>query len=738
MISLNSTPNSFVYLTAVDIGSLLLKPDFFKNEKNIWMGSLKSARSDFEKPNNPRYPDFINSNAFILTNAEKGSLNCNFSSRLTAPEGVFDLNDDLEREAAENESTRKDFSESWIFESFRVDSKGHHDFDINVPDSITNYVVHGFSLSPSIGLGFAAPQRVTVSKPFFVQVDIPYSIRLGETVKVEVSVFNYKKGEKSTKVDVTLLNELNEFEFVNEDCSSFNARKLLKNVLVDSEFGALTTFLIRPRATGQLKLKIKAASSSDSDSIERNLYVQYEGVTHFNSKTFLIDLRSNKYFSHYHTFEISHTEVVPGSAKVGASIVGNVMGSVTDHNLPDSKGLPRFIANIFFLEYTNAIRNLPADIQSTSAELLTAGYQDLIKYRESSGAFGNIWFTAFAAKCLGHAKHWIEIDENILKDSLKYLTIKQTSLNGFMEDKDGKESIALTAYTAIAFLENKHYLKEFKNAIADSIKYLRINAGSISSNYELAITAYALALSNDLNTDKFLETLKKNAIVEDKQWHWDLEMNKSRKESATTKAVQIEIASYALLAYLKAGKAEKSLPILRWLVSNSDTKRISLYAKDTAIAFQALAEASKVFKSDNFKLDFDLIDSKDAGNKASISKTGDHEKHVELAAYTDSVSIMANGSGLATLEIWWKYNTKIVETLVKFDINVKVENIDDDRMNLEVCTHFVPHSNETQSDLAVMEIELPSGYEFDPESKTLLEKANVKVSKNCLPIFNSQ
>lgn len=81
-----------------------------------------------------------------------------------------------------------------------------------VPDTITSWVITGFSVDPVTGLGLTkSPSTIQVFQPFFVSLNLPYSIKRGETVSIPIVVFNYMENE--VKAEVTLHNEDQDFEF---------------------------------------------------------------------------------------------------------------------------------------------------------------------------------------------------------------------------------------------------------------------------------------------------------------------------------------------------------------------------------------------------------------------------------------------------------------------------------------------------------------------------------------------
>lgn len=82
-----------------------------------------------------------------------------------------------------------------------------------VPDTITSWVITGFAVDPITGLGLTKqPKILNVFQPFFVSLNLPYSIKRGEVVSIPIVVFNYMETDQSA--EVVLHNADNEFDFV--------------------------------------------------------------------------------------------------------------------------------------------------------------------------------------------------------------------------------------------------------------------------------------------------------------------------------------------------------------------------------------------------------------------------------------------------------------------------------------------------------------------------------------------
>ena len=96
-------------------------------------------------------------------------------------------------------------------EIFTLSYEGRTSISKKVPDTITSWIITGFSIDPNTGLGLTkAPRMLNVFQPFFVSTNLPYSIKRGEVVSIPVVVFNYMDVDQ--QAEVTLVNSENEFE----------------------------------------------------------------------------------------------------------------------------------------------------------------------------------------------------------------------------------------------------------------------------------------------------------------------------------------------------------------------------------------------------------------------------------------------------------------------------------------------------------------------------------------------
>jgi len=90
---------------------------------------------------------------------------------------------------------------------------------------------------------------------------------------------------------------------------------------------------------------------------------------------------------------------------------------------------------------------------------------------------------------------------------------------------------------------------------------------------------------------------------------------------------------------------------------------------------------------------------------------------------TREVKIRATGNGLAVIEVGWQYNLNVTAAWPSFVVNPLVTKLSDsNHMQVTVCAHFIEKTNTTGSNMAVMEVNLPSGFTVNPDSLPALRR----------------
>lgn len=355
-----------------------------------------------------------------------------------------------------------------------------------VPDSLTTWVLTGFSIDPINGLAITkSPLELCVQQKFHISLNLPYSVKRGEVVTIPCSIFNYSPDEVET--EVVFENEHNDFEFVDQsvdnkiypEISKQNFRKKKLTIRPDDALNAL--FTIRPTKIGLISLRITATSKTASDCIIKTLNVECEGVPQFVNKAIFIDLRNSSEFGPIQIpIEIPKI-ALPDSTRIEITCLGDLLGG-TIKNLEKLIRLPygcgeqnmlNFVPNIVILNYLKNTHQLTVEIEAKAKKFMEIGYQRELSYKHKDGSFsafgesdknGSTWLTAFVARSFRQAADHITIQDHIIDESLKWLSENQAADGSFPEkgsichkEMQGGSSngLALTAYVLTAFLVNK-------------------------------------------------------------------------------------------------------------------------------------------------------------------------------------------------------------------------------------------------------------------------------------------
>ncbi|XP_055376033.1 CD109 antigen isoform X11 [Condylostylus longicornis] len=783
-IKVNTSPDSYVGLLGVDQSVLLLKSGNDIAKSDVFSELTRYGTTTPWIRGWGRYPG-QQSGLVTLTNSaypfdEKFKFKYAHLTRAN-PKIAILLKDAQIPESASNIvitkeenveiQLRKDFPDSWIWLNMLNDNNGEIVLKEKVPDTITSWVLTAFSVNSKTGLGITKDAtKLRVFQPFFVSTNLPYSVKRGEVLSVPVIIFNYL--EKDLDAEITMDNTDQEYEFAeatNEiEEKSIEDIKRSKRLTVPANSGKSTSFMIRPKNVGNMAIKIQATTPIAGDAIQQMLPVEPEGVTQYVNKAIFINLKDGKEQSEKVKIEIPD-DAVPDSQYAEVSVVGDLLGP-TIKNLDKLVRMPygcgeqnmvNFVPNILVMKYLTNINQLTPTIESKAKKYMEVGYQKELTYKHSDGSYsafgensgwgdnkknnGSTWLTAYVVRSFHQAIPYIDIDQNVIDKGLSYLASVQTPDGRFPEygkllDKahsgESDTGISLTSFVLLAFLENTESRVKYEENIQKAITYLTNNLDKLDTDiYATAITAYALKLAKAPTAEKVSEKLKAMAKVEgDRKW-WAKPEEKKEKNNEDNwwyrpKSADVEQTAYALLSILADnGPAEDTLPILKWLISKRNSNGGFASTQDTVVGLTALIGFSEKFSSGKSgKLDIDFNDDTGASGKISVNPENALllQTHV-LSNKAREVSMSAKGEGSSLAQVSYKYNVVAKNSEPRFAITPKVKDAAvKDILMLDVCVKYIPIEHDVQSNMAVVEINLPSGYEA-PENDGSLD--NIKSTK---------
>lgn len=853
-VSIFTKPNSLVGLLGIDQSVLLLKTgnDISQQDLSNEIKSYgSSASKDKIREANNAKDLFDNSDVVILSNnlvynglgfregiyllegnyVSKTVKNSELSERLSLDPVILDYElkppeFHLKKAKVDPSVIRTFFPETWFWENSTAGLDGIAKFKAKAPDTITSWVLSAFSINENYGFGLLNQKSsIRVFRPFFIKLNLPYSIIRGETVNIQAIIFNYSK--RPTNAKVTLENANDEFEFVVaaneiEDERRSSEESESRIISIPAQDGTSVSFLIRPKKLGNIAIKMVAQSEFAADGVIKKLLVKPEGQTQHLNKAFLISLAGPQTRVIRNISIDVPVNAVPNSQKVFVSAVGDLIGPGLS-NVDDLLRLPygcgeqnmiNLVPNIVILNYLKNTKRL-RDIQRAKAvKNIESGYQRQLNYKRKDGSFsafgnsdasGSVWLTSYVLKTLQQAKTAITIDETVIRRAANFIASHSRTDGsieevGMIHDKRLQSDIAanspttyLTAYAMIALLQKPIQPSNAAPAavaldevLDKGLAYLENQLDSVHSNenpYELIAIAHALNLADrrgsmdqayekmwlkaqesqdfiwwedksersrvassndDLNNSK-LTSLERSedsseitVEIRKKQANFTpppLEpLPNNKKHSAHSfipDSLSIEMTALALLTTVRRGELERALPVVKWLISKQNSKGGFASTQDTVLAIEALAAfaetsaASTAPLSIDVDLSFPRVSSAPTYQALGIRRNNIEQllisqnnalvqQQIRLPDNITWVQVQATGAGTAVIQVSWQYNLLVSAEQPAFYLNPildKTSNIN--YLQLSICTFYKAGE---ASNMAVMDVELPSGYVADVEA----------------------
>uniref|UniRef100_A0A8C6QV68 CD109 antigen n=2 Tax=Nannospalax galili TaxID=1026970 RepID=A0A8C6QV68_NANGA len=682
-------------------------------------------------------------------------------------DGVYDTAEYAERFVEETEAyrvdhqdfssvsnvhVRKHFPATWIWLDNHMGSKIYQDFEVTVPDSITSWVASAFVITEDLGLGLTtAPTELRAFQPFFMFLNLPYSVIRGEEFAVEVTIFNYLKDA----AEVTVVIEESDSFDVLMTSNEVNFTRHEQKALVPSQDGATLLFPIKPKYLGEIPITVRAASVTAFDAVTQRVLVKAEGIERSYSQSILLDLTDNKVSTVVKTLNFSFPpDTVNGSERVQITAIGDILGPSISGlasliRMPYGCGeqnMINFAPNIYILDYLTKQKQLTDNLKEKALSYMRQGYQRELLYQRNDGSFsafgnddpsGSTWLSAFVLRCFLEADPYIDIDQNILHRTYTWLKGYQKSNGEFWEpgrvihselQGGSKSPVTLTAYIVTSLLGYKKYQPNID--IQDSIKFLESEFNrEIWDNYTLALITYALSSVGSPKALDALRMLTRHAEREGDMQFW-VSSAPTLSESWQPRSLDIEVAAYALLSHLQHQVSE-GIPVMRWLSRQRNSLGGFASTQDTILALKALSEFSSLMHTENTNIQVTVM-----GPSASrpVQFLIDTENRIllqtaELAVLQPTVvNISADGFGFAICQLNVIYNVKdsgsfrrrrSVKNQEAFDLDVDVKDENDvNHVNLNVCTRFW---GSERSGMALMEVGLLSGFTVPSDAIPLSE-----------------
>jgi CD109 antigen len=636
---------------------------------------------------------------------------------------------------AEVQRVRQFFPETWLWTDLTTDATGRATQQVDVPDSITTWMLRAVALSKDKGLGVAEAQ-LRAFQPFFVQVDLPYAALRGEEFPAKVALYNYQSTPQDFVVDLA---PGDWFDLV--DVRS-------KTVSVGANSVGATQFAIRPTGIGSRSLDVTARSQLAADSLVKSLRIEPEGIAREVVENAVLVAGAPRPFA-----LAVPADAVSGSARRYLTLTGNALTQTVDGldqllQMPFGCGeqnMILFAPDVSIARYLKDTNQLKPEVMAKAETLMLTGYQRELTFRRSDGSFsafgendpqGSLFLTAFVLRTFAQARDLIFVDDGVLASARAWIRQRQNPDGsfdpfGFLHHQDllgglsGKT--ALTALVGIALHEAGE-----SAAVAKVVAYLIGKLGETSDAYGLATTTYVLALTKSDRAQAAHDRLMALAHESADGLSWGdqpvvpVEMPLPAAPAGAPLApalpprpfphpsAVIETTGYAALALLQANDALNASKAICWLAAHRNANGGFGSTQDTVVALQAMTEAARTSRSD---VDATVTLRGPAGWEKQLRVTADNADVLQIVDVPDGDQVTAElvGKGQVLAQSVLRFNVPAAgdpaQSVFQLDVRYSADQVEvNDLVDVTATVRFTPPATSVTAGMVVLDVAVPTGF----------------------------
>jgi len=637
------------------------------------------------------------------------------------------VRDDSAAEAAEE--TRTYFPETWLWDLIQLPENGQQVQQLTLPDTITTWIGDAVCVHPTAGVGLSGQASVTAFTTFFLDITLLATIKMGETMPVVISVFNYLDDTLPVRLE---LEASTEYEILGSGVRYF---------CIAAGEKATATISIKLLAVGEVNVTVKAQvedivgcrsahQEREFDRVIRPVIVDFEGfpreITHSSYSCLPSELGEIIEWA-----LAAPANIVPDSARAYITVVGDLLGPTLENlkhlvKMPYGCGeqnLLGLVPNIFVMHYLEASGQ---NNDATKEELLRnmrAGYQRELKYRHDDGSYsafgtsdneGSTWLSAFVLKSYAQASEYITVDTAEIALTKAYLTGLQQP-DGCFQSRgrvihkgmkggvgEGNRPRLLAAYIVVSLLEAGEPASgaTITNAISCLI------AGGVSNDaYEASQIAYALALAVHSDASTWIRHLLTLRNSDSTGSYFNI-------PASYGKGVGVETAGYALMAMVTFDQDEfaaEEYLLVKWISAQRNSQGGFISTQDTVVALQALAVFEEGQPQGGSAL---TIVATGNGFTTTFSVTESNRlltQRADVPTLPNNVVFSLSGTGCALVQAVVRYNIYDKTPSEAFQMTVETFfPTNDCRVRrIRICATYLPRDDVTN--MAIIEVNLESG-----------------------------
>lgn len=484
-----------------------------------------------------------------------------------------------------------------------TDAEGRLNVDFPVADSITTWRIVALASSQDGRLG-SATGGLRVFQDFFIDLNLPSSLTVGDEISLPVGVFNYLPESQTVRLEVAAADW---FELLDEP---------VKEITVAANDITVVSFRIRARDFGQQPFEVTAYGSRMSDAIRKDVRVFPDG----KELRFSVSDRLDPTVDVIETVQIP-ADAIAGTQRVLVKIYPGVVSQVVEgldalFRMPygcfeqtSSATYP----NILVLDYLKSADQVSPEVQMQAEAYINLGYQRLTTFEVPGdpggfSLFGNApadpMLTAYGLQEFSDMSQVYEVDPALIRRIANWLFDHQDT-DGSWQGVEGFHETSLTGLTdrvpVTAFivwgLADAGYAADAHTQAG--VAFLRDHVSQVETPYDLALVANAL-VAVDIKTegisgptDAVLDRLAAWAERDGDAAIWM--PGRETYMGGSGISGRLETTASAALAFLRAGRhSDLAQAALLTLTRNKDSFGTWETTSATVLALKALLESVRL------------------------------------------------------------------------------------------------------------------------------------------------
>ncbi|DAA27965.1 TPA: hemolytic complement-like [Bos taurus] len=646
--------------------------------------------------------------------------------------GTTDEDDDLDDFFLEDEPVRSVFPESWFWKTITLPKTtqgiSHYTTHVTMPDSITTWQFVAVSIKTGQGLCVSDPFELTVMKPFFVDLKLPFSVIRNEQVQIQAVLYNFL--QQSVKVRV-------EFPHKESLCSAAKPDAPSRRIVAVPPFSSkVVPFVLLPLEIGKVDVEVKARGSVVQDHVRKTLLVQVMGTPQalalgFSAST-LGSSSSPLITQGCACSGQTKTQLVPKQeflnkipnteADVFVSVQGDILGETILGTLTPSEtwrllripsGCPEQTLSSLtpvviltrYLDSTGQWNKVGVELREQVMKNLARGYSRMLTHRSEDGSYhtskgnpGSTWLTSYVFRVY----------------ALAYPTMTISALSLDSVCNIANWIITHRQRTHGNFVEESPVVMWSMQSLADSMKragdFLEKKLPHIRTTFAMAITSYALALIRSPRANDYLDS-----FASKNKTHWPVGLDDLDLDDSL---YTIEATAYALMQKLELGRRNETHAIANWLLKKRQLGGGFQSTQTTVVAIEALTRFREAVPFEGVQdLHIQIKSSKKALHvEWVIDEKNAYQLRSAKFSAEEELQIKASGTGRGTISILTVYHRSpefLENTCKQYHLNVTLnENQKENKkgeatFQLRMETRFQGHRDAT---MTIMEISLLTGF----------------------------